>query len=282
MQLRAVVAALALSTSFAALPAAATPDLPRSSARSSVTQQVGLVTFTVDYNSPAVRGRTIWGELVPMGEVWRTGADAATRLTADRAFRFGDVEVPAGSYTILTIPGEKSWTVILNQDTTLWGTYGYDQKKDVARIQVKPERRSESRERMTFLFADATHETAALDFEWEKVRVRIPLAVDTHGHVAAEIDSAVKNAWRGHAMSARWLLENDGDLEKVVEYAEASIAIQPTWLNHWVKAQALARQGKKALAVESARAADSLGKGDRIYDGFYVEQVRAAIDDWND
>jgi hypothetical protein len=113
-RLAAAAVTLAAATFVAGPARAEQPDVPQKSPHARVEQQVGVTTFAIEYGSPAVRGRTIWGELVPWGQVWRTGANAATRLSASREFRFGDETVPAGTYALFTIPGQKSWTVILN------------------------------------------------------------------------------------------------------------------------------------------------------------------------
>jgi hypothetical protein len=227
-----------------------------------------------------VKGREIWGGLVPYGELWRTGANAPTTLTASRDFRFGDESVPAGTYALLTIPGKEAWTVILNQDAKLpGGTRGYDEKKDAARITVKPEP-APARERMTFLFADTTDDATKLDLEWEKLRVAIPLSVDTPAHAKTSIGEAIKGAWRPHALSARYLLENGGDLGEALGYADTSIEIEPTWLNNWVRAQILAKQGNSKGAVAAAEQSLSLGKDDAIFQQFFAPQVTKAIADW--
>lgn len=264
-----------------AMPAAAAPDLPAASPRAKVEQRVGITDFSIEYSSPAVRGRTIWGELVPWGEVWRAGADASTVLTASRDFRFGDALVPAGSYALLAIPSEKNWTLILSTQRGVTSTAGHDPTHDVARAKVEAKPMAEARERLTFLFSDATADSVSLDLEWEKLRVRVPLAVDTEAHVLAEIDRAVAQAWRPHFASARWLLDNDGDLDKALEYIEASIAIQATWWNHWVKAQIHAKRNEAALAHQSAVEAQRLGKGERIYEGFYKETIAEAVAKWS-
>jgi hypothetical protein len=162
-------AALALATLAVLAPHAAAqqgpPDLPALSSAARVDQRVGLTDFSVKYSSPAVKDRTIWGELVPYDKVWRTGANAATTLQASRDFRFGGQPVPAGTYALYTIPGKSKWTVILNSAATA-SVNDYDEKKDVVRITVKPES-APFRERMLFLFNDTTDDTTSLDIEWE-------------------------------------------------------------------------------------------------------------------
>lgn len=255
------------------------PELPRPSPMARVEQRVGVTDFSVEYSSPGVKGRKIWGGLVAYDELWRTGANAATKLEASGDFTFGGTSVPAGTYSLLTIPGKTSWTVILNSKADLSGTRGYDQSNDVARATVKPAA-APMRERMAFLFSNTTDDATRLDLEWEKQRVSVPIQVETRNQVMTNIDETLAEAWRPHFASARWLLENDGDLGQAIEYVNTSIAIKPTWWNNWVKAQILAKQGSSTEAVAAAEQAKSLGAGDEVFEGFFKENIDKAIADW--
>lgn len=259
--------------------AQAAPELPQPSPKARVEQRVGLTDFAVDYSSPGVKGRKIWGGLVPYDQLWRTGANASTTLKASRDFTFGGTAVPAGTYSVFTIPGKKMWTVILNSSLTIAVTRGYDEKNDVARISVKPES-APFRERLAFLFSDTTDDTTRLDLEWEKLRVSVPITVDTTAQSRANIDKALADAWRPHFASARWLLDTNGDLTQALGYIDTSIAIKSTWWNQWVKAQILAKLGRTAEAVAAAEQAQSLGSGDQVYDSFFKDEVAKAIAEW--
>jgi hypothetical protein len=150
---------------------------PRPSPAAKVSQQIGTTMVTVEYSSPAVKKRKIWGELVPEGKVWRTGANASTKVTFSKDVTVAGKTVPAGTYALLSIPNSKSWTVILNKDTTLGGNVDkYKEAEDVARVTVTP-RSISARERLTFIFSDVTDDSATLDLEWDKVRVAIPIKV---------------------------------------------------------------------------------------------------------
>jgi len=255
------------------------PELPRPSPLARVEQRVGVTDFSVEYSSPGVKGRQIWGALVPYGELWRTGANMATTLEASGDFTFGGTAVPAGTYALYTIPGPDSWTVILNTNATASGTRGYDKKDDVARVTVAPAA-SPLRERMTFLFSNTTDDASRLDLQWEKLTVSVPIGVDTAARVQANVEEAVGEAWRPHFASARWLLENDGDLDVALGYVNTSIEIKPTWWNHWVKAQILGKTGRAPDAIVVAEEAVVLGQGDEVFEGFFKERVTKAIVDW--
>jgi hypothetical protein len=254
------------------------PELPQLSPPARVEQRVGLTDFTVKYSSPAVKDRKIWGELVPWDKVWRTGANAPTTLQASRDFRLGDTPVPAGTYALYTIPGKKGWTVVLNSNAA-GSVNDYDPAKDVVRVAVKSSSAA-YRERLTFVFADTTDDRTNLDLEWEKKKVSIPLAVDTATQAMASIDKTLDESWRPHYLSARYLLDNGGDLNRALTLSDTSIAIKPTWANTWVKAQVLAKQGRTADAVAVAAQTQQLGAGDRIYDGFFKDQVATTVAGW--
>ena len=255
------------------------PELPAASPKARAEQRVGLTDFAVEYSSPGVKGRKIWGGLVPYDKLWRTGANRSTKFEASNDFTFAGNKVPAGTYSLFTIPGKSEWTVVLNSVADLPGTRGYDEAKDVARAKLQPTS-SPARERMTFIFSDATNDTARLDLEWAELRLSIPIGVDTASQVEASIEDALGSAWRPHFASARWLLDNDGDLDRALEYINTSETIKATWWNTWVKAQILAKQGRSPEAVASAMQAQQLGKGDDIFEGFFAERVAKSIADW--
>ncbi len=121
---------------------------------------------TIKYSAPSVREREVWGNLVPYNEVWRTGANNATTITFSAATMVEGKEVAAGTYALFTIPGEKTWKVILNSDAKQWGAYDYDAKKDVLSVTVTPRMVEQPMEQMNFSFNDENR----LVFAWEKLR----------------------------------------------------------------------------------------------------------------
>lgn len=272
-------AALALALLLGAARAQAQqPDLPRPSPTAMVGQKVGLTDIRVEYSSPGVKDRTVWGELVPYGELWRTGANAATKITFSRDVTVGGKAVPAGSYALLTIPQEDGdWTVILNEDEDLPGTRGYDQGKDVARVSAKTET-IPKRERLTFLFADTTDDATSLDLEWDELRVRIPIATDTAAHAQASLDAAVKDAARTQANAARFLLEQKKDTDRALKLIEASVSVEPSWYAYWIQAQLLKAAGRGAEARAAAQTAYELGKKAEFF--FWEAEVKKALEEW--
>jgi len=281
---RSVRARSLSSLAVAAVAAVVTPaiaqsvEVPAPSVKSKVEQRVGITDFSVDYSSPAVRGRKIWGGLVPYDQVWRTGANASTKLTVSRDFTFGETSVPKGTYSVFTIPGPSNWVVILNKKADA-GTAEYDQKEDAARVTVTPAT-SDARERMTFLFSDTSDSATRLDLEWERLRVSVPIKVDTQAQVRAGIDKALADGWRPYYQSGRYLVESGGDLDQALQYLDTSIGLKSTWTNNWWRAQALAKKGRTADAIAAGEKALQLGKGDETFEQFFKADVLKTMDGW--
>lgn len=267
---------LALCTVALSATAASAQDLTQPSPKSRVEQRVGVTDVAVEYSSPGVKGRPIWGQLVPWDKPWRSGANAATKLTVSTDFVFGGKPVPAGSYAIFSIPGKAGWTVMLTSNPD---SNQYDASKEVVRVTTKAEAIG-ARERLTYLFSNTTDDATRLDLEWEKLRISVPIAVDSKALVLKNIDKTLADAWRPHFTSARWLLDNGGDLTQALAYVDTSIAIKANWWNHWVRAQILAKQGKAADALAAAEQSQTLGKGERVYEEFFKDQITKSIAEW--
>jgi hypothetical protein len=269
---------VAVVVALTTLPASAQIQLPAASPSAKVTQDVGLTQISVDYSSPAVKGRKLWGELVPFDQVWRTGANMATKISFNRDVTFGGKPVPAGTYSIVTIPTQKEWTVVLNKELGLFGGgKNYDQKDDVVRVSATPTE-IPNRERLTFLFSNTTDDQTSLDLEWGTTRVSVPVKTDTAAHAQASIQSAVNGAWRSLANAARYVADTSKDYNTALGYADDSLAIQSHWYNNWIKADILARTGKLAEARKFAQASWDLGNKDPGF--FFKEQVSKALNDW--
>jgi len=149
-------------------------NLPRLSPKSFVGQTVGYTNVTINYGSPGVKGREIWGKLVPYNEVWRTGANEATTIEIDKPVFIEGNKVPAGKYSLFTIPNIDSWVVILNKVYEQWGAYKYDSKEDILRFNVKP-MQNQHRERLTFMFEYQEAYKSKIILEWEKIKIEINL-----------------------------------------------------------------------------------------------------------
>ena len=253
-------------------------DLPRPSPFAKVVQTVGLTDITVDYSSPGVKGRKIWGVVVPYDQMWRAGANNPTKITFSRDVSFADKPVPAGTYAFFVIPTKGAWTVILNKKADQAGTgRDYKQADDLLRVQVTP-KAAPFRERLAYAITDFTDDKASLDLEWEKLRLTIPIAVQTSAQALANINSAVDGTWRTYANAARYMLESKKDYDTGMKYVDQSLALKEDWYNVWIKAELQAAKGNTKDARATGEHAYELGKKS---DGFFLEgEVKKTLEEW--
>ena len=152
-------------------------NIPAVSPRQTVEQQFSVTKISIEYGRPAVKGRKVFGELVPFGQVWRAGANEATKITFGQEVLFGGQKVKKGTYALYVVPQEKEWKIILNRGVNNWGAYTYDAKDDVATTTVPVKMMNEKMERFTINFEDITDEKLNLVFEWDKTRADIPVEI---------------------------------------------------------------------------------------------------------
>ena len=276
---RTALAALALA--LASLPARAQEapklQLPRPSPSATVKQTVGLTEVTVAYSSPAVRGRRIWGDVVPYDELWRAGANECTKVTFGTAVSFSAKPVPAGSYCLFLLPSRTGWTLVLNKDTSLWGTQGYKAENDVLRVPVKTSA-VPARERLAYEILDFGDDGGTLAVEWDTLRVGVRFDVATREAVLASIRALKTDEWRPYALAARYLLDAKIEPQLAMELVDRSIGLKEQWFNVWVKAQLLAAAGKRKEAVEAAERAQALGNASPPF--YAADEVAKAIAEW--
>jgi hypothetical protein len=271
----------ASATLVGALAGAARADLelPRPSPFAKVVQTVGLTDITVDYSSPGVKGRKIWGAVVPYDQMWRAGANNATKLTFSRDVTFAGKPVPAGSYAFFVIPTKGAWTVILNKKAEQNGVgRDYKEAEDLLRVQVTP-KAAPFRERLAYLVTDFTDDKASLDLEWDKLRLAIPITVQTSAQALANINNAIDNTWRTYANAARYMLENKKDYDAGLKYVDQSLALKEDWFNVWIKAELQAAKGDLKDARATGEHAYDLGKKSPMF--FLEGEIKKTLADWN-
>jgi hypothetical protein len=236
-------------------PAAPKLNLPQASPPATLKQQVGITDIEINYNRPGMKGRKVFGGLVPYGQIWRTGANTATKITFSTPVKFGGADIPAGTYELFSIPGEKEWTLIVHKNMSQWGSYSYDQKNDVARVTAKAERLEQPVESFAFGFNDLRDDGATLNLMWEHTRVPVHIAVDTVGMLEPQIEAvmasnAEKKPYFGAAM---FYYENNHNLAKALEWMNAAVAKSPgqNWMIYR-KGLILEKMGDKAGAKAAA------------------------------
>ncbi|MFN0008913.1 MAG: DUF2911 domain-containing protein [Planctomycetota bacterium] len=237
-------------------------EFPQPSPGATLKQRVGLTDFEIAYSRPSVKGRKIFGGLVPFGEVWRTGANAATKLTFSTDVGFEGQLVPAGSYALVTIPGEKEWTVILSKVTGEWGAYAYDEKNDQLRVKVKPVALPELVETMTIDLGALRDDAATLTIAWEKTRVPVKLETDLVESLKEKIATAMAgDGKKPYFQAAMFYYEHDLDLKQALAWIDEAIKEKPdaVWMVYR-KGLIQAKAGDKKGALASAQAALEMAK----------------------
>lgn len=257
------VVTLSLLVLAIAIPAFAQLELPRVSQKATVTQTVGLSDLSVIYSRPGVKGRTIWGDLVPFDQVWRTGANEATKFTTSDDIMVNGQKLAAGSYALATIPGKDEWTVIFNTQSDLWGAYEYDEKKDALRVKVKPQSGAHQ-EWFQITFEEVTPSSATMVLAWEKLAVPLKIDVDVNTKALATINAALAGAkaddWQTPFRGADFAFNNGVAATEAWGWVEQSLKVQENFYNLSLKAKMLARDGKKADAIKAAEKAIEVGK----------------------
>src|SRR5271168_1055875 len=272
--------------------------LPTRSQRALSTQRVGLTDITIVYCRPLVGGRKIWGQAVPYGAVWRSGANENTTISFSDDVSVEGHALPAGTYGLHTIPTADQWTIIFSKNSTSWGSFSYDEKEDALRVTVKPHA-VEFEEAMAYTFDDPKPDSVAVTLRWEKLGVPFGVSVDTNAIVARSIQNQLRSVggftWAGYDEASNWALDNNYNLEQALKWEALSIQNEPRFENLLTNSQILEAQGKKQEAdAEKAKAFEAAtglqlhvyGRGLQIQkkqeEGFAVFQinVKKHPNDW--
>ncbi|MDB5285569.1 MAG: hypothetical protein JWR05_518 [Mucilaginibacter sp.] len=254
------------------------PRIPESSSTQTIIQDFGLGKITVTYSRPNVKGRKIFGGINPYGEVWRTGANAATVITFTENVIVEGNKVPAGTYSLFSIPDEKMWTIILNKTAKQWGAYSYKQADDLVRFKVKPVEVKEKRETLTMQFANSTTKTTDFYIVWDHTAVPIQMQTDDDAQITANIEKLMQGdiKKRPYFNAIQYYYENDKDLNKAMTWVLEAEKLEPKgpWYKLW-KARILLKMGKKSEAIATAQEGARLAKESN--DDEYVRLNEAVI-----
>ena len=235
--------------------------VPAPSPATTVKQDFALSTVEVSYSRPSVKGRKIFGDLVPYDKVWRTGANAATTITFGEEVTIGGKKIPAGKYGLLTIPGQNEWTVIISKQTDVTSPSAYKESEDVVRVKTQPVQLPMPVESFMIVFDDIKPTSMNAVLLWENTAVTFPITAEVDSKVMTQIDQLMKSSKPPYFMAAMYYYENGKDLGKAVEWMDKATQENPKafWIYHY-KASALAKQGKKKEAMEAANKSMQLAK----------------------
>jgi hypothetical protein len=254
------------------------PRIPEASSTQTIIQDFGLGKITVTYSRPNVKDRKIFGSIIPWGEVWRTGANAATTITFTEKVLVEGHGVPAGTYSLFSIPEKNEWTIILNKVVKQWGAYSYKQSEDFLRFVIKPIRVSEKRETFTMAFANSTTKATDLYLVWDKTAAMIHLETDDDAKITANIDELMKGDRKPYYFNAiQYYYENNKDVDKALGWVYEAEKIDPKgpWYKLW-KSRLLLRKGDKPGAIAAAEEGIALSKASK--DDEYARLNKEALD----
>lgn len=232
---------------------------PAPSPTQTIKQDFGLSNIELSYSRPGIKGRKIFGDLVPFGKVWRTGANNASTLTFGDAVMIGGTKIPAGKYGLLTIPDKKSWIIIISKQTDVTSPADYKQDQDIVRVEANTMNMNESMETFTMQFANVKPTTCDLYMMWDKTVVALPIATDIDAKVMAQIDQVMNKDNRPYFNAAMYYMDNGKDLNQALVWFDKAVELQPTaFFIHHQRANCLARLGRKEEAKAAAEKSKEL------------------------
>jgi len=253
-------------------------SMPQPSPVSTVTQKVGLTDVSITYSRPSTKGRKVFGDVVPYGELWRTGANRSVKFSVSDSVTISGKKIGKGDYSIFTIPGEKEWTIIINKAVELSGTNGYKQEDDVLRWTAVPTKTSFT-ESFTFNFSNLTNTSADVELSWEETKVSFKVDVTVDDKVMKNIDAVMNPSAGSYFSAARYYYETERDSKQALAWINKSLEMGGD--KYWIlrtKSLIQARLEDYKGAIETAEKSKNLAKADD--DGAYVKMNEASIDEW--
>lgn len=271
-----------LTVLFISITASAQVDFPNPSPSQTIRQNFGMSAVEITYSRPGVKGRKIIGYNEPYGRVWRTGANAPTKVRFFSPVEIKGSKLDSGTYVLYTIPTEKGdWTVIFNKGVKNWGSDQYKQEEDVCRVNVTPERKRKAVETFTVQFDNVKPESLDIAVAWEDWMISIPVITQVKEPLRKQIEADLKKETPGYFVAAQFYYEYDHNNAKALEMIDKAIAAneaagrKPYW-QYYYKARILKDLGKKPEAIEQANLSAKYAKeqGNR---NNYVQQSEDLI-----
>jgi tetratricopeptide (TPR) repeat protein len=255
---------------------------PMASPQGKIEQKVGLTDVKVEYYRPSKNGRIVFGDVVPLGELWRTGANENTKFTASDAVVFGKDTLKAGTYAVFTKPAADSWEVIFYTDVTNWGTPDeWDEKKVALRTSAKVSALNDAIETFTISVDNVTTKAADLTFSWDKTRATLNFSVPTSLKMQANIDKVMAGPSSGdYYAAAEFYYKEKKDLKKALEWVNKAVEQRPDayWMLR-LKSQLQAETGDVKGAIATAKL--SMAAAEKEGNKAYVDMNKASIEEWS-
>jgi len=248
--------------------------LPPASPIQTIHQEFGLGTIEVTYSRPGAKGRKVFGDLVPYGKLWRTGANAATRLTFSEAVELNGRKIDSGTYVLYTIPGEESWEVIINKGIKNQGTEGYKEAEDVARFKVEPVKTKIKTDLFTIQLANIEGAFCELQLMWEKKLVTIVITANIKEKMRSQIEAAMLTDKKPYWQAAQFYYEYDMNLSKALENVNKASDANPTayWI-YFYKAKIQKDIGDNVGALKTSQTSIEFAKQAKATDYIKMNQI---------
>ena len=232
---------------------AQTLTTPQPSTTQTIKQNFALAAIELSYSRPNIKGRSVIGNLVPFGKVWRTGANGATTVTFGDDVTIGDKKIPSGKYGLLSIPDKENWTLIITKQTDVTSAAAYKEIEDVVRVNVKPMITANKVETFTIQFANVKSNTCELQLMWENTAVTLPISTDVDAKVMSQINNIMTKDNLPYFNAAMYYMENGKDLNQALSWFNKGIEQNPdAFYMYHQKANCLAKLGKKQEAIATA------------------------------
>ena len=251
--------------------------VPAASPLQTVKQAFGLSEITIEYSRPSVKGRVIFGDVVPFGKIWRTGANSTTKITFGDDVKVEGIDVKAGTYGFYTIPNADSWEIMLYKDLTLGGNVAnYKIENEVLRVKVKPTVLGNKVETFTMGLADVTFTSTNIELTWENTRVAVSVVTEIDSKIMKTIENTIVLDTRPFYQAASYYYENNKDLKQALEWAEKAIIANPKAF--WVvllKAKIQLKLNDKKGAIATANQVIIMATADK--DDSFIKQAEKLI-----
>jgi len=252
-------------------------DLPRDSQHAKVMQRVGITDVTINYHRPLVKGRKIWGGIVPYGQVWRAGANENTTIEFTDPVTIEGKPLAKGIYGLHMIPAENEWTIAFSKNSTAWGSFTYNQAEDALRVTIKPQA-AEMKEALAYEVDDVTPTSAVITLRWEKLAVPFKLEVNSNEVVTQSLHGQLRGlaqyTWDGWDDAANYFLTNKYNLEEALKYEDRSIGVEERYDNLVTKSRILEALNKKDEATTARNKALSMANVAQLHT--YGRQLQLA------
>jgi hypothetical protein len=263
------------------MPAIAQIKTPPASPTAKISQEVGLIKVDLEYSRPSTKGRKIFGDLVPYGDMWRTGANASTKISFSDDVKVNGQPLPKGNYALYTIPGEKEWTIIFYKNTSFWGTPGKDFKEEDVALKVKANSSQMpfAIETLTIDLSNLTNNSFGVSIVWEKTSVTFQVTMDTDTKVQADIKTQLEGPSAGtYYSAARYYFDEKKDMAKALEWVNKAVEKSEKFYMVRLKAQIQAELGQYKDAIATAERSTVLAKAEANTD--YPRMNDKSIAEW--